>query len=295
MNWLTQWKALSARTAGLLEAGSLYYQSQVRSSDDPYGTADKQLLPRFKRLYEDLDVFSDDHLPALPRGASTVLTEFLTSNRGLFTKPPMTADATVRPALTALAGFRAEFEYQIADLDVVAQRRVARAFLHLQRSIVADAEVRAKWERAFQEGETACERLGAVHLLSHGIWAFKVSGEGERTDLVLQEPIVDKEVLAVAESLVLTEWKKAEKQGDAVNKARVGRNQAKAYSVGVLAGVELSAVRYVVVVTSDWDELPDDESDGQITYRYVGIAVSPAAPSRSAARVLSKKRLLQSR
>src|ERR1700722_9028346 len=36
-------------------------------------------------------------------------------------------------------------------------------------------------------GSVACERLGAVHLLWHGIFAFKVDGSGARTDLIAPE------------------------------------------------------------------------------------------------------------
>jgi hypothetical protein len=54
---------------------------------------------------------------------------------------------------------------------------------------IADSSIRQKWRNAFDEGEVACEKLGGVHLLLHGIWAFKVHTPEERTDLVLQEPI----------------------------------------------------------------------------------------------------------
>ena len=288
MNWLTQWKALSDRIAGIIEAGSLYYRTQVRTSDDPYGTVKNQLLPRFQRLFVDLEAFVDRHGAALPPGARTVIVDFIDSNRGLFTNPAMTPEATAKSALPALAGFKAEFQYQVADLEVIAQRRVERAFQHLQRSIVADPEVKARWQAAFEKGETSCEGLGAAHLLLHGVWAFKVSGEGERTDLVLQDPLDDMdEVQRSAEALVLTEWKKAPTPELAGEKARQGKAQAEAYSAGVLGGLELAYTRYVVVLSEDWANLPDDESDGVLTYRYVGIAVRPSTPSRRAARKAS--------
>ena len=54
--------------------------------------------------------------------------------------------------------------------------RSERAFLHLRRLLAVDRDVRAKWKAAYEgkQGEVACEALGAVHLLSHGIYAFKV-------------------------------------------------------------------------------------------------------------------------
>ncbi len=285
MNWLTQWKALSDRIAGIIEAGSLYYQTQIRSSEDSYSTVKKQLLPRFRRLFKELEDFVDRHDAALPPGARSVVADFLDSNRDLFTNLALAPEAVVKSALPTLAGFKAEFQYQIADLEVVAQRRVERAFQHLQRSIVADPEVRARWQAAFDDGETTCEGLGAAHLLLHGIWAFKVSGTGGRTDLVFQQPLDDlDEVQRSAEALVLTEWKKAPTAKLAPERARQGRTQAEAYSEGVLGGLELAYTRYVVVLSEDWVDLPDDESDGVLTYRYVGIAVRPSTPSRRAAR-----------
>lgn len=44
-----------------------------------------------------------------------------------------------------------------------------RAIAHLQRSIAVDEALREKWKTAFDHHETACEKLGAVHLLLHSI------------------------------------------------------------------------------------------------------------------------------
>ena len=72
---------------------------------------------------------------------------------------------------------------------MVIRTRSERAFAHLQRHFVADAECRDKWTSAFTDGEVACEALRALHLLLHGLWAFKVDNAGARTDLVFQEPL----------------------------------------------------------------------------------------------------------
>jgi hypothetical protein len=85
-------------------------------------------------------------------------------------------------------------------------------FQHLQRLIVVDDEARRKWQAAFAKGEVECEKLGAVHLLGHGIWAFKIDARGGRTDLVYQEPAggLIKEQ-QYAEGFVLTGWKIAKR------------------------------------------------------------------------------------
>jgi hypothetical protein len=90
-----------------------------------------------------------------------------------------------------------------------------------------------------------CEKLGAAHLLLHGIWAFKVSATGERTDLVLGEKLeITPQVEAASEALVLTEWKCVRKPGELDHKINEAFSQAKIYSVGVLADFELASRRY---------------------------------------------------
>lgn len=79
-----------------------------------------------------------------------------------------------------------------------------------------DETLRLKWINAFdtpRAGEISCEQLGGVHLLLHGIWAFKVSAIRERTDLVLgTRLVVDQTVIASTHGLVLTEWKLVRKE-----------------------------------------------------------------------------------
>jgi hypothetical protein len=91
--------------------------------------------------------------------------------------------------LVPLAAFRSEFEYLLQDHEVESRSAVELAFEHLRRLIVVDDQVRKKWQAGFEQHETHCERLGSVHLLSHGIWAFKVATGGAATDLVFPEPI----------------------------------------------------------------------------------------------------------
>jgi hypothetical protein len=153
----------------------------------------------------------------------------------------------------------------------------------LQRCIVADPEFREKWVVAYKEGETACERLGASHLLWHGLWAFKVGAEGERTDLVMGDRIDNPgAAVTTGSGLVLTEWKRARTRGEADGMSSEGKGQASRYARGVLAGVELASPRYVVVVTEDLTELPQDVIEGDVAYRFVNIAVRPSPPAEAA-------------
>jgi hypothetical protein len=94
-------------------------------------------------------------------------------------------------AVASLLSFQAEFEYLISDNESVTKSLVLRAFTHLQSSIAADPRTRESWVHAFDTDEPACERLGASHLLLHGVWSFKASTQHARTDLVLGEPFRD--------------------------------------------------------------------------------------------------------
>jgi hypothetical protein len=109
--------------------------------------------------------------------------------------------------LVALAAFEAEITFLLAGRQEQIRARSERALLHLQRILAVDPDVSAKWMEAFNTNEMACERLGSVHLLSHGIYAFKVDAAGARTDLVFNEPPPDALLTQAVEGMVLTEWK----------------------------------------------------------------------------------------
>jgi hypothetical protein len=83
-----------------------------------------------------------------------------------------------------------------------------------------------------------------VHLLSQGIFAFKVDASGARTDLVFREPPEDSLLTRGVEGLVLTEWKVATAQ-NAADRFAEARAQADLYKQGALAGVELTGYRYL--------------------------------------------------
>jgi hypothetical protein len=161
----------------------------------------------------------------------------------------LTGFPALQAAVVLLASIHAELNHAMADHDEVMRSHVARAFRHLQRSLVADSDFRIKWLAAFEKGETACEQLGGVHLLLHGIWAFKASSVGERTDLILGTRLVlDQEGLASAHGLVLTEWKLVRKGDSPESIMRIAKNQAGMYSERSLAGFELGSERYLVLV-----------------------------------------------
>jgi hypothetical protein len=124
-----------------------------------------------------------------------------------------------------------------------------------------------------------------VHLLSHGIWAFKVTGSGAATDLVYREPLVQSPILQrTARTLVLTEWKKATNDSTARAQSESAIAQAQLYASGVLGDIELKRTRYIVIISPRLLEaLPDVERD-DITYRHVMMPLSQEQPSVEARR-----------
>ena len=121
-----------------------------------------------------------------------------------------------------------------------------------------------------------------MHLLLHGIWAFKVDAAGARTDLVFQEPAGDLTAAQrYADGLVLTEWKKATEDSQSGQRFDEARLQARRYAQGALAATELTGYRYAVVVSRLQAEIPEDVRDGGIIYRHINVAVAPRVPSRA--------------
>jgi hypothetical protein len=254
----------------------------VRSSDS-YGRSGL-LRAQCEAVLDALQSFRSQFGSSLPAAAKACLDDFIGRRSDLIrdqSGSPDLREERVWAALVMLGAFGTEMNFIMSDIQELIRSRADRAFEHLQRMIVADSEFRAKWQKAFDRSEESCEQLGAAHLLLHGIWAFKANAEGERTDLVYQEPITDfTRMERSAEGLVLTEWKRAKEGDDAARCFDEGRRQAKLYAIGSLAGFELTSYRYAVVVSQKRVAQPDDRREGSVTYRHVNIAVDPDSPSR---------------
>lgn len=169
-----------------------------------------------------------------------------------------------------LVAFEAELSFCLDDQTERVRSAAELAFLHLYRLIVADEDYRVKWRKAFEKHEMHCEKLGALHLLWHGIWAFKVDASGDETVLVYQEPpLIGSARLALG--MVLTEWKRG--AGNPDTEYVAAKEQAALYSGGVLAGVELASHRYLVVVAKKQIVPPGDLIEDAVTYLHINIAV----------------------
>jgi hypothetical protein len=280
----TEWQAISARISGLVGAGTFFLQTQ---ENDDYSCSD-DLIQNAMRTANDVIKFRDRYADLLPPHAQVCLDDFIRSYDKRFyilptdkVSPAPNGFGGVTVAITALESFRIEFDHLLADVDEVTRSLAVRAFLHLQRSLVADNTLRERWVSAYSTGEVACEKLGACHFLLHGIWAFKAVGEGEQTDLVMNEPmILNDDIRRASQGLVLTEWKVVRALSQLSAQCEAAYKQAASYSRGILAGVPVASTRYLVMVSEDVMKMPDSIIDGSTTYEYRNVAVNPSVPSK---------------
>ena len=284
MMFVDQWQALSHRIRAFTQAGQKLFQF-----NDSYGNI-KRFGQHGIKILIALEQFRDAFRHSLPQAAIDAINSCVSKDADisvgkLLQDTTVTSDLKkeqIWAALAMLVNFEIEVTYILFDAQVAIRSRLERAFLHLQRLIVVDATTRDQWKAALKAKEVACERRGAVHLLWHGIWAFKVDGRGERTDLVSQQ-IVDgvPEEQRFSDGLVLTEWKVASSDAEAQRKFTEAQHQANRYAKGVLAGNELTAFRYLIVVSLEHITVPNDIEDGNgVVYRHVNIAVDPKTPSQ---------------
>lgn len=272
------WRLLSARIQGILRSGD------IKAAYDAVGknTASRHLniIPYFKRLFVDLTKFRTTYDADLPQTAKDRLSDFIEERASSFQD---INDLTTTTVL--LASFEAEITYLLSDNQEILRSRVERAFEHLKRLIVADPNTKTNWGTALantKNGEVKCEQLGASHLLSHGIYAFKADTHGARTDLVFQQP-ADPYLTnqRFADGIVLTEWK-VEKAGMTSDDLfGAARKQGNLYSTGALAGLELSHFRYAILVTEKPVVPPQNLQEQSYIWRHINIATDPPVPSKA--------------
>jgi hypothetical protein len=281
LTYLAAWRPISARIKGLERAAAVHAGFLGAHNKSAYG-ADKDLQRHCEEIQRNIEQFQDTFRNLLPATTLAAIDRFK-ADAGAQIKGNPAGDALlVRTIIVKLVAFESEMTYSLDSPMERVRSASELAFMHLQRLIVVDDDYRKKWQTAFDAGETHCEKLGGVHLLWHGIWAFKVDSVGGATDLVYPEPLATGST-PVALGMVLTEWKKTDNEPTAAYET--ARRQAELYSGGVLAGLELTSHRYLVVVTKKQFMPPQDVTKDAVTFRHINIAIEPELPS-----VAAKKR-----
>jgi hypothetical protein len=292
--WKSQWFYLSTRIGSLLDAARFLVSTFTKDKQDFYA-ANIEIRRNAEAVVKQIEIFQNhDGLPDLVRDRLKAFLDLYRAHEEALEKqkntinPPNDLDR-MQWLLTVLAALRSELDYVLSDFETVTRSLVNRAFEHLKRCIRADDDFGERWRKAYAKDETACEKLGAVHLLHHGIWTFKANGPGSRTDLVLGTPIVDKdlpEIERASNALVLTEWKLIRNESELNRKANEAYKQAVDYGESLLAGFELASRRYLVLVSEKQlprlDPLPDSQLGRLVIYEYVNIPVSPLNTSNHA-------------
>lgn len=278
MSWSDRWIAISARIDGLAKAAALMASLFRVNTSDPSAVVKKAVLPEMEAVKRELLQFQADYEQVLPPAAAESLSRFIKHN---WTGSPSHPNTNVQ-LIVPFAVFRSEFEFLLRDAELHAKSVTELAFEHLRRLLAVDKDAQKKWGEAFSQREERCERLGAIHLLSHGIWAFKVSGTGAATDLVFGEPIASElgMVRRTARALVLTEWKLVKVAVDVKKKAEEAQRQTASYATGILGDLELKSTRYVVLVSKKNVPPLQDRVVGPVTFRHVVIAIEPDSPAR---------------
>lgn len=275
MLWYSEWQNISARVESLSQVTHPFFASVQSAGSDYHGVSNSSIIPSAKSIKESVESFLTTHTSTLPAEVKSRIDDFIkTYNRSSFT-----GIAGAGSAIVMLSVLRTDVDYLLKDVEFEIATRTEFSFKHLQRLLVADEPSKASWQSAFDAGETKLENLGSVHLLSHRLWAFKAHGVGERTDLLIPEPVDVNAVSLTGSSLILTEWKKINSQSEVAEKAKFALTQAKRYGVGVLNGTELKRTRFLVLVSQDHLSMPSNETDGGVLYKYINIAVKPTSPS----------------
>jgi hypothetical protein len=279
MSWKSEWQLLASRINGLAEATALLMPALRFPSPDGYGNFKKVLVPQIASIFEEIRLLRARHAEGLPQPVKDAMDRLL--GKALFNVDDSTFGNNL-PAVASFVAFRAEVDFLASDAELEKRALTELAFEHLRRSLVVDDNLRKRWVDA--DNEPACEKLGAVHLLSHGIWAFKISGAGAATDLVYGEPIetYSAEIRRGARALVLTEWKRVRAGETAEKKAEEARAQTGIYAAGVLGDVQLKDTRFIVLVTDTEIAAPSDVEQAGVRYRHVSIPLSSEVASKTA-------------
>lgn len=286
MSWDEEWKSIENQIHEIdRSCTSIIYTLGVKSSPS-FNVEKKVLFPACRSLRERISTFKVRYSSILPEKAILTIDDLLVAISTHFSLEPNSSEILPSALLfykELFNKFCFDFNYYINELEGSVYRRSERAFLHLQRTLAVSEEDRKRWKKAFDDHETHIEALGSVHLLSHGIWAFKVESAKQRTDLVFQEEFTSNtydSIRVASEGLVLTEWKLVKNINDATVKAQEAFKQASIYSAESLAETELTKYRYLVLVSlKKLNDMPEDFELNGVKYRHINLAIEIESPS----------------
>lgn len=248
MDYRDEWAALDNRISALARAAEYVAAVLPRAPGDGFGVVRKRIAREMTEITTALETFHKNFARNLEAPAVKALESFL-SDKWVSDAPEMINANLV--GIAALLTLQSEFNYTLRDIEALMRIRADNAFDHLRALLHVDKELRGRWRAALaNENEPGCERLGALHLLSHGIRGFKMHGQRSITDLVFQEPLDNEAIGGAQNALILTEWKVVRQPKEMKDKVEEAIAQMREYRAGVLGHSELRNTRYIVVVTN---------------------------------------------
>ncbi|MBV1881539.1 MAG: hypothetical protein KUG82_07890 [Pseudomonadales bacterium] len=206
-----EWLAIEKLIGDIISICNSYINMRKAEGADNKSVVKRVIFPFYSEISERIIKFKERYSAVLTEEANHRLESFQDETKIVLGAKSSTGEQSASSVLytsAQLQKFKSDFNYLISDLDAVAFRLTERSFLHLQQSICVDDPTRTAWMNAFSNREEKCEKLGAIHLLSHGIYSFKANTENGNTDLVLSEPVTEKTTEfanRTSEGLVLTE------------------------------------------------------------------------------------------
>jgi hypothetical protein len=286
MSWNNEWKAIEQQIHEVDRLCTSTINTFSVKSTDPFSVVSKVIFPVCRALRERISLYKNRYITILPENAVKAIDDTLLDLVNHFSAER--TSTSVEPAALlfykeTFNRLRFDFNYFVNELEGSVYRRSERAFLHLQRTLVVSEDDRRRWKKAFDDHETHIEALGSVHLLLHGIWAFKVESAKQRTDLVFQEEFTShtyESIRVASEGLVLTEWKLVKDIDDVAAKSQEAFKQASIYGAESLAETELTRYRYLVLVSlKKLKDMPEDFEVSGVKYRHINIAIEIESPS----------------
>ena len=158
-----------------MQAADLHIGFLEVKRNDSYGSI-KRLHDQVRSTYELAKMFHVQFAETLPAPASDAIHGYIDQEGpiiALLSGNQELDQEKVWAGLIGLSVLETAVSFALSDVQQTIRARPERCFTHLQRTIVVDRSTRERWVRAFEAGERECEKLGAVHLLQHGIYAFK--------------------------------------------------------------------------------------------------------------------------
>lgn len=247
------------------------------SNTTDYGAAD-YLNQQVLSIFDDLRKFRADFASLLTPDAIAIFDAFFPNQGAKINQERSLKEA--RAGLVFLVALESQITALLSDTREVIRTRTERAFLQLKWQLVVDADVRAKWQSAYGDGEPKCEQLGAAHLIGQGICAIKVRGGHSETDLVVREPIEQLANSPAIDGFVPTEWKRVTDQ-DVATQLQAARDQLLLYQEGALSSMTLLDTRYVIAVSLTPLKNPiTDVVENGVTFRQVNLVINSPNPSK---------------